>query len=149
MVQEEFYQPYMYKALGLAQHAYQDGEVPVGALVILDGKIIGQGYNQTETLQDPTAHAEMLAITAATHYLRAKYLSACTLLVTLEPCLMCAAAIGWAQIGTLVIGAPDPKKGFLSLQPKAIHPKTKVIQGILETECQDLILSFFRTLRNG
>jgi tRNA(adenine34) deaminase len=139
----------MQKAIGLAKLAYSAGEVPVGALIVLDNKIIGQGYNQTETLHDPTAHAEMLAITAATHYLNAKYLNACLLYVTLEPCLMCAAALGWAQIGTIVIGAPDQKKGFLTLQPQAIHPKTKVVQGVMEQECQDLVLSFFRTLRNS
>jgi len=141
------HEDYMRQALAQAQLAYDAGEVPVGAVMVLDGRVISRGYNQTETLRDPTAHAEMLAITAATHYLGAKYLTQCTLYVTLEPCLMCGAALGWEQLGGLVIGAADLKKGYQVMQPKALHPKTKVLTGVLADECQAMLLSFFGQLR--
>lgn len=138
---------YMKQALVQAQMALEAGEVPVGAIVTLGDKVIARAHNMTEALKDPTAHAEMLAITAATHHIAAKYLPQCTLYVTLEPCLMCGAALGWAQVGTLVIGAPDPRKGFSVLQPQAVHPKTKLVTGILADECQAVLMSFFRNIR--
>lgn len=137
----------MRMALVQARLAFEAGEVPVGAVVVMAGQVIAKAHNQTETLRDPTAHAEMLAITAATHHIGAKYLPQCQLYVTLEPCLMCGAALGWAQVGTLVVGAADPRKGYSVLQPAALHPKTKVITDILPDDCQGLLMMFFRGLR--
>jgi tRNA(adenine34) deaminase len=138
---------YMQQALLLAQRAYDEGEIPVGALVVCNARIIGKGYNQTEKLQDVTAHAEMLAITAATQYIGAKYLKDCTLYVTLEPCVMCAGALSWSQIGKIVIGASDEKRGFSTYSNKLLHPKTILTKGVLGDICEDLIKSFFREMR--
>jgi tRNA(adenine34) deaminase len=138
---------YMQKALELAQIAWDEGEIPVGALVVCKNKIIGRGYNQTQKLNDVTAHAEMIAITSASYFLGAKYLSDCTLYVTLEPCVMCAGAIAWAQTGRLVYGASDEKKGFSLLNQPVLHPKTQVLAGVLAEEAEEMLKSFFQKLR--
>lgn len=134
-------------ALSLAEEAAEAGEIPVGAVVVCRNRIIGKGRNQTEELNDVTAHAEILAITAATQYLGGKYLSDCTLYVTLEPCVMCAGALFWAQIGRLVIGAADPKRGYNRIQPSLLHPKTRLETSVLANESQELLTKFFRRLR--
>lgn len=140
---------FMAQALRLAQQAAEQGEVPVGALVVTErGQIIGKGYNQTERLGDVTAHAEMLALTAATQTLGGKYLVNCTLYVTLEPCIMCAGALGWAQLDRLVFGASEPKRGFTAFKPSLLHPKTVVVTGILEKECESVLQNFFREKRS-
>jgi tRNA(adenine34) deaminase len=139
---------FMETALQLAEQAAGEGEIPVGAVVVCQGKIIGRGYNQTQKLHDVTAHAEMLAITAASSFLQSKYLTHCTLFVTLEPCLMCAGAIAWSQLGKLVFGAEDEKKGFTLLNQPILHPKTEVISGIMAEESRILIQDFFQNLRN-
>lgn len=139
---------YMQLALAEAQKAFAMGEVPVGCVIIADGQVVGRGHNLTETLDDVTAHAEIQAITAAAGSLGGKYLSQCTLYVTLEPCVMCAGAIGWAQIKRVVYGAADEKRGFTIFAPKALHPKCTVSSGILEHECRELVQSFFKKKRN-
>ena len=138
---------YMKLALKEAQYAYEEDEVPVGALVICNNKIIGKGYNQTERLKDVTAHAEMIAITAAANYLGSKFLEGCILYVTLEPCLMCAAALKWARIDRLVYGAADPKAGYSLMPGLVLHPKTEVTRGIMENECGSLVSGFFKQKR--
>jgi tRNA(adenine34) deaminase len=138
----------MGKALDLAIQASEQGEIPVGAIVVADGsKMIGKGYNQTELLADITAHAEILAITAASQFLGAKYLKNCTLYVTLEPCVMCAGALAWSQIDRIVYGASDPKRGFGAFSKKIIHPKTELIGGVLANDCEALLKNFFKDLR--
>lgn len=139
---------YMQLALAEAQKAFAMGEVPVGCVIVADGQVVGRGHNLTETLDDVTAHAEIQAITAAAGSLGGKYLSQCTLYVTLEPCIMCAGAIGWAQIKRVVYGAADEKRGFTIFAPKALHPKCTVSSGILEHECRELVQSFFKKKRN-
>lgn len=134
---------FMRQAIMEAQQAAADDEVPVGAVVACRGKIIGRGHNLTETLNDVTAHAEMQAITAAANYLGGKYLNECTLYVTIEPCPMCAGAIGWAQLGRLVYGAADEKRGYSRLAPSPLHPKTQVAQGVLADECAAIMKEFF------
>lgn len=134
---------YMRMALAEAKFALAQGEVPIGCVIVANGQIVGRGHNLTETLDDVTAHAEMQAITAAANTLGGKYLSQCTLYVTVEPCIMCAGAIGWAQIKKVVFGANDEKRGFTIYAPKALHPKCTILSGILETECRELIQSFF------
>ena len=138
---------FMRQAWLLAQQAMEDNEVPIGAVVVCDYRIIGRGYNQTERLQDPTAHAEMIAITAACEYLGSKYLQDCSLFVTIEPCVMCAGAIRWAQIDKLVFGAQEPKTGFSRHQPGLLHPKTQIVSGIMEDDCRALMKDFFRKKR--
>jgi tRNA(adenine34) deaminase len=138
---------YMLAALEEAKKAYEKQEVPVGVVIVCEGMIIARAHNLTETLRDPTAHAEMQAITAATHYLGGKYLTGCTIYATLEPCAMCAGAIGWSQASGLVFGASDQKKGYRSVSDSLLHPKTKVRNGILEQECSDIMLNFFRIRR--
>ena len=138
---------YMQLALAEAQKAFTMGEVPVGCVIVADGQIVGRGHNLTETLADVTAHAEMQAITAAANTLGGKYLSQCTLYVTVEPCVMCAGAIGWAQIKRVVYGASDEKRGFTVFAPKALHSKCTVSSGILETECRELMQLFFAQKR--
>ena len=140
-------QRYMQLALAEAQRAYDMGEIPVGCVIVDNGQIVGRGHNLTETLQDVTAHAEMQAITAATNNLGGKYLTQCTLYVTLEPCVMCAGAIGWAQIPRLVYGAEDDKRGFTRLAPQALHPKCTISTGVLQEECKQLMQTFFRNKR--
>lgn len=140
-------QDYMRSALEQARMAYGRDEVPVGAVVVCRDRIIARAHNLTETLHDVTAHAEMQAITAAANALGGKYLDACTLYVTVEPCVMCAGALCWAQVGRLVYGAADPKRGYTVLSPSALHPRTKVERGILETDCATLMQDFFRKKR--
>lgn len=138
---------YMRTALAQAAQAYEDDEVPVGAVIVCNGRIIARAYNMTERLKDPTAHAEMQAITMATEHLGGKYLTECELYVTVEPCPMCAAALGWAQIRKVVYGAPDPKKGFTLYSPSLLHPKTSVVSGVLAEECARLMSDFFKGKR--
>ena len=138
---------YMRKALEEARRAFEADEIPVGAVVVCGDQIIARGHNLTEMLHDVTAHAEMQAITAAAEHLGGKYLDVCTLYVTVEPCIMCAGAIGWSQLGRLVYGASDPKRGFSYFAPKAHHPKTKVTSGVLEEECAALMKEFFQRKR--
>ena len=139
---------YMKMALQEAQQAYETGEVPVGAVVVCKGRVIARAHNLTETLTDVTAHAEMQAITAASSMLGGKYLNDCTLYVTVEPCVMCAGAIGWAQLGKLVYGVSDEKRGYAKLAAQALHPKTEVIGGMMAEECGDLMKRFFAARRN-
>ena len=139
---------FMNAALQLAEQAAEAGEIPVGAVVVSNNRIIGKGFNQTERLQDVTAHAEILAISAAANYLNAKYLTDCTLYVTLEPCVMCAGALFWAQISRLVIGASDEKRGYSRIQPSLLHPKTRIETGVLADESRALLTEFFRERRH-
>ena len=138
---------YMKQALMEAQRAAERGEVPVGAVVVCHDRIIARSHNLTETLNDVTAHAEMQAITAAANYLGGKYLTDCTLYVTVEPCVMCAGAIAWSQMGRLVFGTSDEKRGYHKYAPKALHPKTIVQQGVLADECASLMKQFFQKKR--
>lgn len=138
---------YMKQALAEADKAFQRGEVPVGAVVVCRDRIIARSHNLTETLNDVTAHAEMQAITAAANYLGGKYLMDCTLYVTVEPCVMCAGAIAWSQMGRLVFGASDEKRGYQRYAPHALHPKTVVSQGLMADECAALMKSFFQKRR--
>ena len=139
---------YMKQALAEAQKAADAGEVPVGAVIVCDNMIIARTHNQTEQLTDVTAHAEILALTAASGHLGSKYLPDCTLYVTLEPCVMCAGALAWSQIGRVVYAATDEKRGFMLFGGKALlHPRTKLEMGIMETECGELVTSFFRAKR--
>ncbi len=138
---------FMRAALAEANKAFDKQEIPVGAVVICNDMIIARAHNLTETLKDPTAHAEMQAITAATNWLGGKYLTDCTIYVTLEPCAMCAGAIGWSQATALVYGAKDEKKGYRSISDLLLHPKTKVESGLLEEECRELLMRFFKTRR--
>ena len=134
-------------ALNEARKALHEQEVPIGAVVVAGGAVVGRGHNLVETLSDPTAHAEMQALTAASSTLGGKYLKDCTLYVTVEPCIMCAGAIGWAQVGRVVWGADDPKKGFRRYSGSVFHPKTEVVSGVLAAECEALMTSFFAGLR--
>lgn len=138
---------YMKQALEEAREAARRGEVPVGAVVVCRDRIIARAHNLTETLNDVTAHAEMQAITSAANALGGKYLSQCTLYVTVEPCVMCAGALAWAQVSRLVFGATDEKRGFLRYAPQALHPKTVVVTGVLADECADLMKTFFQHRR--
>ncbi len=138
---------YMKMALEEARVALAQDEIPVGAVVVAHGQVVGKGHNLTETLHDVTAHAEMQAITAAAETLGGKYLTGCTLYVTVEPCVMCAGAIGWSQLGRLVYGAGDEKRGFKKFAPQALHPKTEVVSGVLEEECAQLMKDFFKKKR--
>lgn len=138
---------YMQRALDQARMAFEHDEIPVGAVVVCQDQIIARAYNLTETLTDVTAHAEMQAITSAANALGGKYLNQCTLYVTLEPCVMCGGAIGWSQLGRLVYGAADPKRGYSVYAPQALHPKTQVTSGVLEEECAALMKEFFRAKR--
>ena len=138
---------YMKQALEEARRAFDRGEVPVGAVVVCRDRIIARSHNLTETLNDVTAHAEMQAITAAAETLGGKYLEKCTLYVTVEPCVMCAGAIAWSQMGRLVFGASDEKRGYRRYAPDALHPRTEVVSGILEEECASLMKDFFKGKR--
>ncbi len=140
---------FMKKALVEAQKAFDSGEVPVGAVVVCGNQIIAKSHNNTEQLKDVTAHAEIIAITAAASFLGSKYLSDCTLYVTLEPCVMCAGALSWAQLGRVVYGASDEKKGFMNYGKRLLHPKTKVEFGIMMEESQNLLKLFFEKRRKG
>lgn len=138
---------FMRKALAEAQAAFDEGEIPVGAVVVCRGRVISRAHNLTETLTDVTAHAEMQAITAAANTLGGKYLTDCTLYVTVEPCPMCAGAIGWAQIPRIVYGAPDDKRGYRKFAPNVFHPKASVTCGVLKEECASLMKDFFKRKR--
>ena len=138
---------YMRKALAEAQQAFDGGEIPIGAVVVCKDQVIARAHNLTETLIDPTAHAEMQAITMAANALGGKYLTDCTLYVTVEPCPMCAGAIGWAQVPRIVYGAPDPKRGYREYAPRVMHPKSECKGGILEEECRQLMQEFFKSKR--
>ncbi|MEI6947443.1 tRNA adenosine(34) deaminase TadA [Paraflavisolibacter sp. H34] len=141
---------FMKQALRQAQQAFDEDEVPVGAVVVLNNKIISRGYNQVEKLNDPTAHAEVIALTSAFNYLGSKYLPEATLYVTVEPCVMCAGALYWSKIGRVVYGASDEKNGFSRLRPAVspFHPKTEVVTGVLQEQCAELMKNFFRSKRN-
>ncbi len=138
---------FMREALRQAEKAFELGEIPVGAVIVCDQRIIARAHNFTERLNDVTAHAEMQAFTAAADFLGGKYLNNCTLYVTLEPCVMCAGASYWTQIGRVVYGAPDPKRGFSRLNENLLHPKTEVLSGVLENECSALLKAFFAKKR--
>lgn len=147
MTQQEKDERYMRMALDEAKQAMAQGEIPIGAVVVCKESIVARAHNQTETLTDPTAHAEMQAITSACNELGGKYLSDCTLYVTVEPCPMCAGALGWAQIPRIVYGTADPKRGYHEFAPRALHPKCSVTAGVLEEECRLLMQDFFKNRR--
>jgi tRNA(adenine34) deaminase len=138
---------FMHEALKEAHLAAAEDEVPIGAVVVCWGRIIGRGHNMTERLNDPTAHAEMIAITAACGEMGGKYLNDCILYVTVEPCPMCAAAMNWAQLGKLVYGAGDPKRGFTLYKPSLLHPKTETVSGVMAEDCSALVSDYFKTKR--
>jgi tRNA(adenine34) deaminase len=138
---------YMKAALAEARTARDLDEVPVGAVVVCGGRIVARAHNMTEKLTDATAHAEMIALTAASHFLNAKYLRECTLYVTLEPCLMCAGAAFWTQLGRLVYGASDPKRGFTRSGKKILHPSTRTVAGVLREACGELLTAYFKSKR--
>lgn len=138
---------FMREALREAALAGSDNEIPIGAVIVCRERVIARGHNMVETLHDPTAHAEMIALTAATEALGGKYLSDCTIYVTVEPCPMCAAALNWAQMGRIVWGADDPKRGFTMFSPSLIHPKTETLSGILAGECSAMVSDFFKERR--
>ena len=138
---------YMKQALLEAKCAIEEDEIPVGAVIVCGKRIIARAHNLTERLSDVTAHAEMQAITAASEYLGGKYLNDCTLYVTVEPCIMCAGALGWSQIGRIVYGAGDEKRGFRRFAPQALHPKTELVSGVMEEECASLMKEFFQRKR--
>lgn len=137
----------MKQALAEANKAYSQGEIPIGAVVVCRGKIIARSHNLTELLHDVTAHAEMQAITAAAEHLGGKYLTDCTLYVTVEPCVMCAGALGWSQISRIVYGTPDEKRGYARFAPNALHPRTQVTSGVMAEECAELMQRFFKEKR--
>lgn len=143
-VSDEFF---MKEALREAEKAFEAEEVPIGAVIVHDNKIIARGHNLTETLNDVTAHAEMQAFTAAANYIGGKYLKDCTLYVTIEPCVMCAGASYWSQIKRIVFGAPDEKRGYTVVSRNIIHPKTTVVSGIMEESCRELMQRFFQLKR--
>ncbi len=138
---------FMEAALAQAREALAEDEVPIGAVISCGGRIIGRGHNMTESLSDPTAHAEMIALTAATSALGGKYLKGSTIYVTVEPCPMCAAALAWAQVDAVVYGADDPKRGYTLYSPSLLHPKTEVRRGILQEECSKLVTDYFKSKR--
>ena len=138
---------YMRMALAEAREAFNKGEIPIGAVIVCQGHIIARGHNLTELLHDVTAHAEMQVITSAANLLGGKYLTGCTLYVTVEPCVMCAGAIGWAQLSRIVYGASDEKRGYTHYAPQALHPKCSVTAGVLEEECREMMQDFFRGKR--
>ena len=138
---------FMRQALVEAKAAGEDGEIPIGAVMVCRNSIIARSHTLTETLHDVTAHAEMQAITAAAETIGGKYLTDCTLYVTVEPCVMCAGALGWSQIGRIVYGASDPRRGYSRIAPDALHPRTEVVSGVLEEECRQLMVDFFKNKR--
>lgn len=145
--QAEIDEKFMRQAIDEAKKALKEEEVPIGAIVVCGERVIGRGYNLVETLCDATAHAEMQAITAAASTLGGKYLKDCTLYVTVEPCVMCAGALAWSQIGRVVYGADDPKRGYSTVGGRILHPKTLIERGVLAAECESLMKEFFKTLR--
>lgn len=143
----ELDEKFMREALSEAKAAEAEDEIPIGAVIVFAGRVIAKGHNMTERLHDPTAHAEMIAITAATEAMGGKYLNDCTLYVTVEPCPMCAAASAWAQVGRIVYGASDHKRGYSLFTPSLLHPKTEVVSGVLAEECRGMVTEFFRNKR--
>lgn len=143
----ELEEKFMKEALREAREAESEDEIPIGAVIVFKGRVIAKGHNMTERLHDSTAHAEMIALTAATEAMGGKYLNDCTLYVTVEPCPMCAAASAWAQIGRIVYGASDPKRGYSRFSPSLLHPKTEVLSGIMAEECGSIVSEFFRKKR--
>lgn len=143
----ELDEKFMREALREAKAAEAEDETPIGAVIVFAGRVIAKGHNMTERLHDPTAHAEMIAITAATEAMGGKYLNDCTLYVTVEPCPMCAASSAWAQVGRIVYGASDPKRGYSLFTPSLLHPKTEVVSGVLAEECGGMVTEFFRNKR--
>lgn len=143
----ELDEKFMREALREAKTAEAEDEIPIGAVIVFAGRVIAKGHNMTERLHDPTAHAEMIAITAATEAMGGKYLNDCMLYVTVEPCPMCAAASAWAQVGRIVYGASDPKRGYSLFTPSLLHPKTEVVSGVLAEECGGMVTEFFRNKR--
>lgn len=143
----ELDEKFMREALREAKSAEAEDEIPIGAVIVFAGRVIAKGHNMTERLHDPTAHAEMIAITAATEAMGGKYLNDCTLYVTVEPCPMCAAASAWAQVGRIVYGVSDPKRGYSLFKPSLLHPKTEVVSGVLAEECGGMVTEFFRNKR--
>lgn len=138
---------FMLEALKEAEVAYNEDEVPIGAVVVANGRVIAKGHNMIERLHDPTAHAEMIAITSATEAIGGKYLENCTLYVTVEPCPMCAGALNWSQIGSIVYGTEDPKRGYSKFSPSLLHPKTTIKSGVLSNECSEIVTKFFKNKR--
>ncbi len=138
---------FMQRALSEARMAAEEGEIPIGAVVVCGGRIVGKGHNRVEALGDATAHAEMQALTAAMNTLGGKYLPECTIYVTVEPCVMCAGALAWSQIGRVVYGAADPKRGYSTYSNHILHPKTEVVAGLMEEECRSIMEEFFKKLR--
>ena len=147
MMEESVDLKFMSEALREARAAEVEDEIPIGAVIVFGGRVIAKGHNMTERLHDPTAHAEMIAITAATEAMGGKYLNDCTLYVTVEPCPMCAAASAWAQVGRIVYGAIDPKRGYSKFSPSLLHPKTEVDAGVMAEECGSLVSDFFKNKR--
>lgn len=145
MIQSD--EKYMREALKEGVKAGEKGEIPIGAVVVCRGSIIARAHNLNELLKDPTAHAEMQAITMATEHLGGKYLTSCTIYVTVEPCPMCAAALAWAQVSKVVYGAADPKRGYSLFSPSLLHPRTEVVSGVLADECGKLVSDFFKRIR--
>ena len=137
----------MQRAIEEARAAAEEGEIPIGAVVVCGGRIVGKGHNRVEALGDATAHAEMQALTAAMNTLGGKYLPECALYVTVEPCVMCAGALAWSQIGKVVYGAADPKRGYSTYSNRILHPKTEVVSGFMEQECREIMEDFFKKLR--
>ncbi|MGB0885979.1 MAG: nucleoside deaminase [Chitinophagales bacterium] len=149
MIKAKTHEFFMQKALDLAKQAYEEGEIPIGCVIVSGERIIGKGYNQVEKLGDATAHAEMIAITAASDFLNSKYLKNCTLYVTIEPCVMCGGALKWSQINKIVYGAPEENFGFWSKEVSGIPKKVEILGGIMEEECSALILNFFKERREA
>jgi tRNA(adenine34) deaminase len=145
MIQSD--EKFMREALKEGIKAGEKGEIPIGAVVVCKGSVIARAHNLNEQLKDPTAHAEMQAITMATEYLGGKYLTSCTIYVTVEPCPMCAAALAWAQVAKVVYGAADPKRGYSLFSPSLLHPRTEVVSGVLAEECGQLVSDFFKKIR--
>ena len=139
---------FMKEALKEAFYAFEEGEIPIGAVVVCQNKVIARGHNQTERLNDVTAHAEMIALTSASNNLGSKYLPECDIYVTIEPCVMCAGALFWAQFRRVIFGAPDEKRGFGRIGQSLLHPKTELVHGVMKQECEQLMKKFFDKLRN-
>ncbi|MFT4643951.1 MAG: tRNA(adenine34) deaminase [Planctomycetota bacterium] len=147
MIEPKSHEYFMKKALDLAKQAFEENEIPIGAIIVSNERIIGKGYNQVEKLGDATAHAEMIAITSAADFLNSKYLKNCTMYVTIEPCVMCGGALKWSQIDKIVYGASEDKFGFFSEEIKGLPKKVEVVSGVMEDECSELLLEFFRLKR--
>jgi tRNA(adenine34) deaminase len=147
MIEPKSNEYFMKKALDLAKQAFEENEIPIGAIIVSDERIIGKGYNQVEKLGDATAHAEMIAITSAADFLNSKYLKKCTMYVTIEPCVMCGGALKWSQIDKIVYGASEDKFGFFSEEIKGLPKKVEVVSGVMEDECSELLLEFFKLKR--